>query len=302
MNLKLFFLRLYSVVLRMLKPNSGLTLLSFNSFTNKLFGNLPVEQYTKTNEGIHIKVRIDDYHGRILWLTGSNDYKVARVAKNFSKTCDAFLDIGANYSTIGFSVAAQNPQCQVHLFEPQPYLVSWVSEAIKSAGMEEQVHIHSVALMDRKGVFRMAIPGNHSGMATLVMEERFGDNANIIDVPTVETQAYIRPLVGSSPFGVKIDIEGAEEVVLPGLLCQANMKFCIFEGANSSPEIINLLSREGFVIFGLCRTVMSVKIQALQSKEEFRDFHDLVAIRTNRNAWPNSPLSLRSVTRMIAEF
>lgn len=297
MGIRFLLLRIYARILRMITPNSGLTRLSFNPITNYLFRDQPSEQITRTTDGIKIRTRIDDYHGRILWLFGSNDFKVARVAQHFAKPCDVFLDIGANYSTIGMSVAKHaNAHCKVHLFEPQPYLVAYVEEAIKNASLSDRIKMHSVALLDKAGSFDMAVPGHHSGLATLVMEERFREGVKTIKVPTVVTNSYVQSLVRSAPFGVKIDIEGAEKLVLPGLLQQDDMRFCLFEGANTDPEIIALFEASGFMVFGLCRTILSVRLFPVDSVKTYKNFHDFVAINTAHRDWPEKPMSLQDVS------
>jgi hypothetical protein len=160
--------RLYGALMHRIPVASGLTRLGFNRWTNRLFARCgePIEAVMLN--GVRIEVSPNDYHGRILYLFGTNDPKVQSVAQGLLRRGDRFLDIGANYSSIGIQVAdLVGPEGQVHLFEPQPELCRRVREAISRAGIAN-VHVHDIALMDRDGEMVLARPTNHSGMATLV--------------------------------------------------------------------------------------------------------------------------------------
>ena len=83
--MKLPILYAYRTVLRHVRPNSGLTPLSFNRVVNWLFRNFREPAFAPIIGGLSIQVDPHDYHGRILWLFGSNDFKVSR-------TVNALLD------------------------------------------------------------------------------------------------------------------------------------------------------------------------------------------------------------------
>ena len=109
--------RLLSSLMHRLPIASGTTRLGFNRLTNALFsrcGN-PIEGVMLN--GVRIDVDPNDYHGRILYLFGTNDPKVQAVATGLLRRGDRFLDIGANYSSIGIQMTnVVGQEGQIHLF------------------------------------------------------------------------------------------------------------------------------------------------------------------------------------------
>lgn len=284
MSLTMTVLRLYAALLRKATPNSGLTKLAFNPVMNRLFAKLQRQGQhclpTTTLEGVPLEVDIRDHDGRILWLFGSNDFKVSRLARALLRDCDVFLDIGANYATVGLSVAScLGPTVPVHLFEPQPALADTVAAGIAAAGLADAVKLHRCALYDSAGTLTLRVPATHSGMATLEADKMLRGETRAIAIPTEDTAAYVAPLVGERSFGVKIDIEGAEPKVLPALVAMPGLRFCIFEGANNQEDLFDLFTRAGFALFGLRRSVLRVTLGPVATVEEAAQYHDLLALR-----------------------
>lgn len=268
-------MRLYSQIARRTPLLSGLTPLSFNRITNWSFGpkNMIVEAVTQG--GIRISVDTNDYHGRILYIFGTNDPKVQSLTYELLGSDDNFLDIGANYSTIGL-FAAQRAH-KVHLFEPQPHIADRVQQAIHRSSLLN-VTVHRVALLDREDAMTMHIPPAHSGMATLVQHS---DQANwkTMTVPVRKIDDYASPLVQGRRFGVKIDVEGAEPHLIPWIVAQPNLKFMIFEAAHNHDTLFAQIKDAGFTIFGLRRNLLRKQVERVDSVSELRRFHDLVAVK-----------------------
>lgn len=271
-------MQFYSRVMHCIPISSGLTKLSFNSITNQQFSRCHGLLTAKLLNNISISVEPNDYHGRILYLFGTNDPKVQAVAQALLSPGDRFLDIGANYSSIGL-LAINSVGCdgQIHLFEPQPHLCQYVEEAIKTAGLTN-VYLHKIALMDREDEMQLARPQNHSGMATLV-EHLHKDNWDSITVPVKNIAEYVQPLVGSKPFGAKLDVEGAEPYLMPWLLNQSSLKFLIFEAAHNHKKLWGMVESSGLTLYGLRRLVWSKQISKVESLSDIYLYHDLVAIR-----------------------
>lgn len=299
MNISYALLRAYSFVLRRLTPNSGLTPLAFNKVTKRLFANIPASDMTRTLEGVPIEARVNDYHGRILWLFGSNDFKVARTAKALMSDGGVFLDIGANYSTIGLAVACDRTKTSdVHLFEPQPYLAEIVTNAIKAGNLSDRVKLHQLALFDSEGSFEMVVPQHHSGMASMVKPEGFTKQTDTIRIPAVKTSDFVTPLIQGRPMGVKIDVEGAEPNILPDLIAMPELRFCIFEGANNESTLFDLFRDANMQMFGLCRNIFSVALEPVHNMDDFNRFHDFVAIATSRKV-PEGQLDLAALRALL---
>lgn len=283
--------RSYAWLLRLVPFAGGTTTLAFNPLTNRLFSRMPSHAYTRMLNGIRILVLLDDYHGRILYLFGTNDPKVHHVVTALLGESEVFLDIGANYSSIGLSVAERvGPHGHIHLFEPQPHLCDVVKAAIGES-KASNVTLHQVALMKEDGQMQMARPAHHSGMATLVKHSDQGSwDKLVVEVRDIST--YLSPLVRDKVFGVKIDVEGAEIVLMPWLLQQSNLKFIVFESAHNRQELYDMVKQSGLALYGLERAIFAKTVRRVDTFEQMLAYHDLVAVRVPSIG--NAPVTVHS--------
>lgn len=294
-------LKAYAAFLHFIRPNSGLTTLCFNPLVNYLLKNVEGPLRAHMSPGVSIDIDPDEYHGRILWLAGSNDWKVSRVVNALLQKNDIFLDIGANYGSIGFAALSRiSPGGHVHLFEPQCKLANRLSEAIQSANIVDKVTLHQIALSDSDGEITLSGPEHHSGMATIIPAETLDDRKRLHSeiVQMRVTESYIRPLLKKRNFAVKIDIEGAEPKVLPGLIAMENVRFIVFEGANFKRWLWDFFTGNDFKVFGLVRSPLSAKVQHVSRFEEWNAYHDFLAIRSFPDI-PTGPLRLREFSRKL---
>jgi FkbM family methyltransferase len=285
--------------------SSGLTKLSFNSIVNQQFSHCDDLVVAKMLNGMSIKVEPNDHHGRVLYLFGTNDPKVHAVTQGLLFPGYRFLDIGANYSSIGLlAVNRVGSSGQVHLFEPQPHICNYVEEAIEQTGLTN-VHLHKVALMDREAEMQLSRPRDHSGMATLI---DYCDRStwDSISVPVKNIANYVPPLIESAPFGVKLDVEGAEPYLIPWLLDRPNLQFMIFEAAHNHQQLWDLIqAKSDFKLYGLERVVFTKRICHVPSFEKMCLYHDLVAVRFPDSLQPATrinPYVLGSMIKQHYEF
>lgn len=284
----------YSWVLRLLKPYGGLTIAAFNPLTRRLFAAIERDQVATLETGERTTVDVNDYHGRVLWLFGNNDFKVSRVCEALVRAGDVFLDIGANHGSIGFSVLRHvGPDGSVHFFEPQPHLGQKIQDMIAQEG-SGRAKLHSVALYDRAGSFEMALVANHSGMATIA--DTTGRRVTgTITVETVAAGPYISNLVGKKPLGVKIDIEGGEPPVLQQLLNLENVFFIQFEGASNIADLQNIFFENDFAVYGLRRSIFLPAADYCQASADWSRYHDFLAI-PRRLRLPEKTLTYRKLS------
>ncbi len=294
-------MRIYSKILHHLPIYSGLTKLSFNSLINSQFTKCASPVAARMVNGLCIEVEPNDYHGRVLYLFGTNDPKVHTTAQALLRPGDRFLDIGANYSSIGLLAADKvGSTGQVHLFEPQPEICRCVAAAIAQAGLTN-VQLHPVALMDCDSEMKIARPRDHSGMATLI---EYSDQSNwdsqIVPVRNIAT--YVAPLIGDNPFGVKIDIEGAEPYLMPWLFKQPNLRFLIFEAVHNQQQLWDFVQAAKLTLYGLSRQMLTLQIQQIESFEQMKFYHDLVAIRLPDGLKPPRQINPDKLGKMIARY
>jgi FkbM family methyltransferase len=257
---------------------SGLSSLSFNTSMNFLIKAIPRTVMARLRDGNFIEVSTDDYHGRVLYLFGTNDPKVEQTAASLLQPGDVFLDIGANYSTIGLSAShVVGRGGAVHLFEPQELLCNRVQDTIRAGGYSNVI-LHRVGLLDRDATLTLLSPAHHSGMATFTdTDVDYFTKSETCEVR--EIGSYVGPLVHEKPFGAKLDIEGSEMAILPWLLAQPNLKFMIFEAAHNQRDLYDAVRSAGLVLFGLKRHPFLLRAIRVDDFSEMGNFHDLLAIR-----------------------
>jgi len=273
-------MRCYSAALHAFPwVRSGLSRLSFNFITNPRFAECGETITARLLNGAKIDVPPNDYHGRILYLFGTNDPKVQLTVSALLRPGDVFLDIGANYASIGLLAASRvGPEGRVHLFEPQESICRAVDEAISRARLTNVV-LHRVALLDRDDRMTISRPRHHSGMATLVDTGRNQSDWETKEVPVKNVATYVEPLVRGVPFGAKVDVEGAEPAILPWLIGRPNLRFLVFEGAENRELLWEMLQEAGLTLFGLCRNVFVHRLRPVRSVSAMSAHHDLVAVR-----------------------
>lgn len=277
-------LPIIAAIYRRLPIRSGLTRLSFNRPINHLFAGKASTMRGTLRDGSAIDVDVSDYHGRILYLFGTNDIKVSMTAEALSRAGNVFLDIGANYSTIGLAVArVVGANGRVHLFEPQQRIADPVRAAIRS-GEYDNVELHQLGLMDVDGSFTISAPANHSGRATFVEHEDSGDFTPVEECQVRAIETYVAPLVADKPFGAKLDIEGSEPLVMPWLVAQPNLRFLIFEAAHHHQKLYDQVTGAGLKLFGLNRAPFRLRLTRVDKFSEMEAFHDFVAVRVTEGA------------------
>lgn len=293
-------MRLYSGMLHTFPwVKSGLSALSFNAATNRPFSRCRAPIVATMLNGIEIDVSPNDYHGRILYLFGTNDPKVHLTTRGLVREGDVFLDIGANYSSIGLAASQWvGPSGRVHLFEPQDWICDPVQAAITRAGLEN-VELHRVALLDRDDEMTISRPRHHSGMATLVDNGENRGDWLTQKVPVRNIATYVEPLTRGRPFGVKLDIEGAEPAIMPWILAQPNLQFLIFEAAHHHDQLWELVRGADLTLYGLCRSVLRSRIRHITTAAGIRKHHDLVAVRLPKSVQPAAETSPKALGRVL---
>ena len=276
---------------------SGLTKLSFNRLLDWLMAGGAEFRPAQLRDGNWIEVKTNDYHGRILYLFGTNDPKVEQTANSLLEASDVFLDIGANYSSIGLSAShAVGSRGEVHLFEPQKALADRVHAAIRAGGYAN-VRLHRCGLLDRDDKLILRSPSHHSGMATFAQSKRSA-SFEVVEVCEVkEISAYVGPLIAGRRFGAKLDIEGSEPAVMPWLLAQPNLSFLIFEAASNQAKLYSAVKEAGLLLYGLKRHPLKLIASRVDHFDEMKAFHDLVAVRKSSGPKETHPRGLSQVTK-----
>jgi hypothetical protein len=158
--------------------------------------------------------------------------------------------------------------------------------------------IKAVALMDADGPMTLLRPLRHSGKATLVRKDR-PDTWESLVAEAKDIATYVAPLIGARPFGVKIDVEGAEPVIMPWLLKSPTLEFIVFEASQNQKSLYAFVRDAGFVLYGLERRLFAKSLRRINALEQLVGFHDVVAIRLPSTTKAPVRISSRSMGELI---
>lgn len=254
-------------------------------------GRAPAEVPARLRNGVEVRVRLEDFDGRMLYLFGRPDARVTDLCLSLLRRGDCFLDIGANYGAVGLLASDRvGKEGAVHFFEPQPDLAGRIEEAIGASG-RDWLRLHPYGLMDRDAVLRLWTVDGHTGVGSFVDSAgRSGESA--LELPVRSTAATIPPLVAGRRWGAKVDVEGAELNVLPALLGVDGLRFVLFECSHAEDveRVWAEVSRPGLALFGVARDRLATRTRPIRRAAEIPGHEDLLLVRWDR------PLPERSLS------
>ena len=286
-------LRVLRAALHALKLNAGSHLICNAPFVRRLASRIKADRIlTSTPGGFLMEADVNDYNGRKLLLFGTNDWKINRTVNALLFEQDVFLDIGANYGTVGFGATPQvGRNGEVHLFEPQPDLADRLATAIRGRG-KRNVHVHQLALGALDGELPMSVPTGHSGRGSLVGSAPASGERFLVTVRAAHN--FVASLVGQRPFGAKIDAEGADLEIIRSIAPLGNCRFIVYEGGADRQEICRYLIESGFAVFGISRSLLVPSVVALDGPADSLKYHDAAAVRLSDENAAGAHLGLGS--------
>jgi FkbM family methyltransferase len=179
--------------------------------------------------GFRMRVNPIDENGRRIYVNGYQPRE--RLTRHFVRLLrpgDCVIDIGANvgYYTV---VAAKlvSPGGCVHAFEASPQVVAGLV-ANAALNPSANIHVHTQAVTDRCGEIEFyTAAANRTGYSSI--RDLGGQTAAVATVPTISLDSILDELPATRL--VKIDVEGAELLVLKGMhrLLERDRPYVIFE-------------------------------------------------------------------------
>ena len=171
------------------------------------------ERVVRTRYGFQYKADLGDWLGQYVYLTGVYEPPTAHVISALLCPGDTFIDVGANSGF--FSLLASHrvgPTGRVISFEPVPSMRKRLLENI-ALNVMGNISVHDVAVSNAEGVLPLFEgPEGHKGISSL---RHIDNSATTIEVKTVPLDTFSDTL--SAVKLVKIDVEGAEQLVLEGM-------------------------------------------------------------------------------------
>ena len=251
--------------------------------------------------GVRLPVRLDDYNGRMIYFFGTADPRVVRTCRSLLRTGDVFLDIGANLGTIGLQCADRvGTTGAVHQVEPQPELAAGIRAGAAAAGLAH-VQVHECGLWDEDGELRIAIPDDHTGAARLVADGEEAEATTV--VPVHDVRRFVAETAGARPFGAKVDVEGAEDRILPALFDAPGLRFVLFETHHLDDPGAwwSLVEEDRFTFLGLKPALASTRLVPVTERERMRGWYDLLAVRAPRSVVGTATLTPAELARRMED-
>jgi len=124
------------------------------------------------------------------------------------------MDVGANIGYYSLSAASQTQdQATIYAFEPEPGVLASLRDNI-ALNSFKSIKPFDRALADKRGVLRLNVDQANMGKHSLVQAD--GGNSRQIEIQTLTMDEFVREQGISRVDLIKIDVEGAEGMVLAG--------------------------------------------------------------------------------------
>lgn len=172
------------------------------------------------------------------------------------KAGETFFDIGASVGFISILIALKLGKGKVFAFEPDPAIADRLSKNIKLNSLDNLISV-PIALSDKKGKVKLYSEGSDNYSPSMESVQGF---EKYVMVKSDTVDHLINLGVIDTPNSVKIDVEGAEEMVLAGmnkLLMSSKKPKNIFievhknflpKFGSSSNEVLALLKTKGYKV------------------------------------------------------
>lgn len=213
------------------------------------------ERVASLSCGLKLSLKVDEYanQGQI-YFTGRYEDDTSSIVERLLRPGDVFIDVGANVGF--FSLLAASRGAVVHAFEPNAELCQRLLASAAMNGLGARVRVNQAAVADSESPRRLFVSkdGAKRDCASLYPLPHLGD-ADSMAVETTTLDRYCDRHRLAKVRLVKIDVEGAEALVLRGfrrILTSASRPSAIlcelsaFPGGCRPSEVVAELTRSGY--------------------------------------------------------
>lgn len=207
------------------------------------------------------------FGGRPVYLSG--DSALSYLKPDWAKASASLLNAAAKYAAgakcvwdIGsncgvFAIAAAHvagPNAEILAIEPDPFLATLLQKSARDQqNSDRTIHVLCSAVSDREGLARFLIANR--GRSSNALEQsggrcQSGGTRYVQHVPTITLDALLSHF--PRPDMIKIDVEGAETLVLQGateLLRKARPVIYIEVGAEQNADVTRELRHHDYRLF-----------------------------------------------------
>jgi FkbM family methyltransferase len=182
--------------------------------------------YESKKLGLNLLLNKGNYIDFLIWHDGGYQVSVLRTISVLLKKCGlaCFVDVGSNIGQMSLFVSRHFPQVKIYSFEPVPS--TFIQQQSQKVINNLEYHSECIAIGDRDGVIVLHGPvkgeqdfGKFNAGMYSVLRDGFRENGPQIEVPVrrLDALAIEHPDDFMRPMLLKIDVEGAELLVLKGM-------------------------------------------------------------------------------------
>jgi FkbM family methyltransferase len=226
--------------------------------------------------GIPIAVSMNEGIGKAIWKGGVYELAMVETIWRLLDEGETFFDVGANIGYVsGLMACAVGPAGKGHAFEPLPQMKDRFERNLarwRDRGVQTPILFHPIALSNGQGeatLFLLEDFHANEGLASLLPPQ--GGSEGAVRVPTERLIDRLPPSeIG--PVGLmKIDVEGAEELVFEGAgewLSERRIRDVVFEMSEENPQpSMFFLEQQGYHLFRLAKSFWGPRLLDPQSME-----------------------------------
>lgn len=182
---------------------------------NRLPYNTASEESLRVGE-IELRLRLSNSVMRNIYF-GAFEKHVITLMRDILKTGDVFVDVGANIGFLSaYARSIVGPEGQVHSFEPVPEYAAAFKTAVASSGVSN-VFVNPCAVGTEVGTAELNISGEANIGWNTIVPGFMKSASRTISVPVIPLSKYFIEKQIIKAGLIKIDVEGAEWLVLQGL-------------------------------------------------------------------------------------
>lgn len=186
--------------------------------------------------------------------SGSKEPETVKWLKENILENDVFYDIGANIGAYSLIAASLSEKCKVVAIEPSIETYAALVKNIKLNKLENQILPIYGAVSSKTGIEKFTLLNQESGAAEHPGLGKYNIGETYL-VPCFELTTLINVFDIDSPTIIKIDVDGAEEMVIKGsleIIRKCEIKTILIELEEDSlkgKNVINILIDEGYIIY-----------------------------------------------------
>jgi FkbM family methyltransferase len=245
---------------------SGCASLANHRFAKALISPSGEKRWAPSPGGL-VRVSLDDWIGRAVFLFGDLDPKISWLIKRLLDSTDLAIDIGANIGIVTLLMARH--AASVQAFEPNPLLANDLRAAMHRNKVEN-IELYEMALSSRRDTGTLYVPDSNRGEGALNKRPNCDQREYTVQVDSLDD------VCSDGEIGlIKIDAEGSELNILNGAthVLQRTRALIIETPDPTKSDVVEFLRDHRFDILAIRRSLFRMTF----GRENLSQSHDIIA-------------------------